>query len=117
MDKKEMIECCLNLLETHCIPHAVHRKGVHINIDSNFGIVQIWPTTQKIQVQGQNYDYENLPILISMIESLRARPTWMVPEYRGKASEPPRSRNKERNKNRGAHSNSTNVNVTININF
>ena len=47
------------LLEDNNIPYISHREGVHIQVNSNFGDVHIWASTDKMQVRAVNYIYSS----------------------------------------------------------
>lgn len=76
--KLAKIERVKGLLEASNIGFEQHKNGVHIQIKTNFGLAHIWPSTNKIQVQGINYTYENHAQMISMVESLLIRPQWLA---------------------------------------
>ena len=65
------------LLEDNNIPYISHRDGVHIQVNSNFGDVHIWASTDKMQVRGINYIYNNHRELIDRLLELRVKPNWM----------------------------------------
>lgn len=75
--KKLKINHVLSLLDRHNIKYEKHRNGVHIQIKTNFGLAHVWPSTDKLQVEAVNYQYENHAQLITMIESLVYRPRWL----------------------------------------
>ena len=80
MAKLAKIERVKGLLEANNIDFEQHKNGVHIQIKSNFGLIHVWASTNKMQVQAVNYIYENHSQMIAMIESLRVRPSWLVSE-------------------------------------
>lgn len=65
------------LLEYNNIPFIEHRNGVHIQVNSNFGDVHIWASTNKMQVKSINYIYTSHRELIDRLLELRCKPQWM----------------------------------------
>ena len=65
------------LLEGNSIPYISHRDGVHIQVNSNFGDVHIWASTDKMQVKAINYIYSSHRELIDRLLELRVKPNWM----------------------------------------
>ena len=65
------------LLEDNNIPYIAHRDGVHIQVNSNFGDVHIWASTDKMQVRGISYNYSSHRELIDRLLELRVKPNWM----------------------------------------
>ncbi len=75
--KLAKIDRVKGLLEANNIEFEQHKQGVHIQIKTNFGLVHIWPSTNKMQVQAVNYIYESHAQMICRIESLLFRPEWL----------------------------------------
>lgn len=75
--KLAKIERVKGLLESNNIDFEQHKNGVHIQIKTNFGLAHVWASTDKIQVEAVNYQYENHAQLITMIQSLIYRPQWL----------------------------------------
>lgn len=65
------------LLEDNGIPFIEHRGGVHIQVNSNFGDVHIWASTNKMQVKSINYIYNSHRELIDRLLEMRCKPEWM----------------------------------------
>lgn len=65
------------LLKQNNIPFIEHRRGVHIQVNSNFGDVHIWASTDKMQVKDVNYIYTSHRELIDRLLELRCKPKWM----------------------------------------
>lgn len=65
------------LLKDNNIPYIEHKNGVHIQVNSNFGDVHIWASTNKMQVKSVNYIYSSHRELIDRLLELRCKPEWM----------------------------------------
>lgn len=65
------------LLKDNGIPFIEHRGGVHIQVNSNFGDVHIWASTNKMQVKSINYIYNSHRELIDRLLEMRCKPEWM----------------------------------------
>lgn len=65
------------LLESNNISYIEHRNGVHIQVNSNFGDVHIWASTDKMQVKAVNYIYRSHKELIDRLLEMRYKPEWM----------------------------------------
>lgn len=75
--KSARIKRVKSLLEGNNIPYLSHRGGVHIQVNSNFGDVHIWASTDKMQVRAVNYIYSSHKELIGRLLELRVKPNWM----------------------------------------
>lgn len=75
--KSARIKRVKSLLEGNNIPYLSHRGGVHIQVNSNFGDVHIWASTDKMQVRAVNYIYSSHKELIDRLLELRVKPSWM----------------------------------------
>ena len=65
------------LLRENNIPYISHRDGAHIQVNSNFGDVHIWASTDKMQLRAINYIYSSHSELIDRLLELRVKPNWM----------------------------------------
>lgn len=65
------------ILKDNNIPFIEHRAGVHIQVNSNFGDVHIWASTNKMQVKSINYIYTSHRELVDRLLELRYKPQWM----------------------------------------
>ena len=77
LEKMVKIKRVMYLLDDNDIPYISHRDGVHIQVNSNFGDIHIWASTDKMQVKAVNYTYHSHRELIDRIIELRYKPNWM----------------------------------------
>lgn len=77
LEKIIKIKRVMYLLDANDIPYISHRDGVHIQINSNFGDIHIWASTDKMQVKAINYIYQSHRELIDRVIELRYKPNWM----------------------------------------